>query len=151
MIKFFLAITSLGFICESFSEGYNRLDFSYRSYKPDTSIGFYTGKTCDFINIDHIVSLKHAYESGAASWRKSKNRTFANDQINHVPSCGPVNRSKSSATPKDFLMCSSDGKGLDYQIVRWCDYAGRYQAVKIKYRLKAMIEPCYLNAATRSY
>jgi hypothetical protein len=48
-------------------------------------------------------------------------------------------------------MRSSDGKGLDYQIVWWCDYAGRYQAVKIKYRLKAMIEPCYRNAATRSY
>ena len=50
---------------------YDRKDFSYRSYKPNTSIGFYTNKICDFINIDHIVSLKDAYESGAANWSAS--------------------------------------------------------------------------------
>jgi len=27
----------------SFADGYDRKDFNYRSYKPDTSIGFYTG------------------------------------------------------------------------------------------------------------
>ena len=50
-----------------FAGSYDRKDFNYRSYKPDTAIGYYTNKTCDFINIDHIVSLKDAYESGAAS------------------------------------------------------------------------------------
>ena len=48
--------------------GYDRKDFNYRSYKPGTDIGFYTNQPCDFINIDHIVSLKDAHESGAASW-----------------------------------------------------------------------------------
>jgi hypothetical protein len=52
---------------------YDRKDFNYQSYKPSTSIGFYTNQTCDFINIDHIVSLKDAYDSGAASWGASKN------------------------------------------------------------------------------
>jgi hypothetical protein len=74
----------------SLADAYDRKDFSYRSYKPDTAIGFYTGKACDFINIDHIVSLKDAYESGAASWSDSKKQTFANDRANHVPSCGHV-------------------------------------------------------------
>jgi hypothetical protein len=50
----------------SFADGYDRKDFNYHSYKPDTAIGFYTAQSCALINIDHIVSLKDAYESGAA-------------------------------------------------------------------------------------
>ena len=47
---------------------YRRSDFNYRSYKPSTSIGFYTSQTCSSMNIDHLVSLKDAYESGAYKW-----------------------------------------------------------------------------------
>jgi hypothetical protein len=130
--------------------GYDRKDSNYRSYKPGTDIGFYTNQPCDFINIDHIVSLKDAHESGAASWSDSKKKTFANDKANHVPSCGRVNSSKCSAVPKDFLRRSRDGKGLDYKIVRWCDYVTKYHAVKIKYALsfagntKAIFNQCDL-------
>ncbi|XXK44756.1 DUF1524 domain-containing protein [Porticoccaceae bacterium nBUS_17] len=120
MIKLLIMLTSLCLASFVVAEGYDRKDFSYRSYKPNTSVGFYTGKTCDFINIDHVVSLKDAYESGAASWSPSKKRSFANDRANHVPSCGRVNSSKGSAAPKDFMRRSRDGKGLDYKIVRWC-------------------------------
>jgi len=119
----------------SCADDYDRKDFNYRSYKPNTSIGFYTNKNCDFINIDHIVSLKDAYESGAASWSASKKKAFANDRSNHVPSCGRVNSSKGSATPKDFLRRSSDGRGLEYDIVRFCEYVQKYYAVKVKYGL----------------
>ena len=143
-------LTLLCLTALSFADGYDRKDFNYRSYKPNTVIGFYTGKTCDFINIDHVVSLKDAYESGAANWSASKKETFANDRRNHVPSCGRVNSSKGSVVPKDFLRRSSDGKGLDYKIVRWCEYVTKYHAVKIKYGLsfvdnaKAIFNQCDL-------
>ena len=104
------------------ADGYDRKDFNYRSYKPNTSIGFYTNKTCDFVNIDHIVSLKDAYESGAASWSASKKKAFANDGANHVPSCGRVNSSKGSEGPSDFLRRSRDGRGVvknDTAAVKW--------------------------------
>ena len=114
---------------------YNRDSFFFQSYKPNTSIGFYTNQTCDLINIDHIVSLKDAYDSGAASWSAYKKRTFANDRSNHVPSCGRVNSSKGSAGPKDFLRRSNDGRGLQYKIVRFCEYVQRYYAVKAEYGL----------------
>ena len=117
------------------ADSYDRKEFNYRSYKPNTSIGFYTGKTCDFINIDHIVSLKDAFESGAASWSDSRKESFANDRSNHVPSCGRVNSSKGSEGPSDFLRRSNDGKGLEYEIVRFCEYVQRYYAVKVKYGL----------------
>jgi hypothetical protein len=119
----------------SFASSYDRKDFNYRSYKPDIDVGFYTGKTCDFINIDHIVSLKDAYESGASSWSASKKKAFANDRSNHVPSCGRVNSSKGSEGPSDFLRRSNDGRGLEYEIVRFCEYVKKYYAVKVKYEL----------------
>jgi hypothetical protein len=125
----------IGAISVSFAESYDRKDFNYRSYKPDTSTGFYTNKTCDFINIDHIVSLKDAYESGASSWSASKKKAFANDKSNHVPSCGRVNSSKGSEGPSDFLRRSRDGRGLEYEIVRFCEYEQRYYEVKVKYGL----------------
>ena len=69
---------------------------------PDTDIGFYTKKKCN-TNIDHVVSLKDAYDSGARFWKKSLKKKFANDKNNHVASCSRVNSSKGSSTPKDFL------------------------------------------------
>jgi hypothetical protein len=131
----FIASIAIGAASLSFADNYDRKDFNYRSYKPNTSTGFYTNKVCDFINIDHIVSLKDAYESGAASWSDSKKESFANDRSNHVPSCGRVNSSKGSEGPSDFLRRSRDGKGLEYEIVRFCEYVTTYYAVKQKYGL----------------
>ena len=131
----FISAIAIGTASLSFAEGYDRKDFNYHSYKPNTSIGFYTNKTCDFINIDHIVSLKDAYESGAASWGASRKKAFANDISNHVPSCGHVNSSKGSEGPSDFLRRSRDGRGLEYEIVRFCEYMQKYYEVKIKYGL----------------
>ena len=130
-----IGLIAIGIASLSFADAYDRKDFNYRSYKPNTSTGFYTNKACDFINIDHIVSLKDAYESGAASWGASKKKAFANDTSNHVPSCGRVNSSKGSAGPSDFLRRSNDGRGLEYEIVRFCEYVQKYYSVKVKYGL----------------
>ena len=143
-----LLLVATGSLAE---ERYNRSDFNYHSYKPNVSIGFYTNQSCDFINIDHLVSLKDAHESGAASWSADKKRSFANDRSNHVPSCGRVNSSKGSAGPKDFLRRSNDGKGLEYKIVSFCEYVEKYHAVKLKYGLsfeanhKATFLSCGVN------
>ena len=155
MKVFYLIITSaiaLSIVSSAFADSYDRKDFNYRSYKPNTSIGFHTNKTCDFINIDHIVSLKDAYDSGAASWSASRKKGFANDRSNHVPSCGRVNSSKGSEGPSDFLRRSRDGIGLEYEIVRFCEYVQKYYAVKVKYGLsfssnkKRPFEDCGLTS-----
>jgi hypothetical protein len=135
VIKLLLTIALLSIAFAGSAEGYNRTDFNYQSYKPSTSIGFYTNQSCDLINIDHIVSLKDAYDSGAAPWSAPEKEVFANDRSNHVPSCGRVNSSKGSAGPKDFLRRSNDGQGLEYEIVRFCEYVRKYYAVKVKYGL----------------
>ena len=152
MMKSVIILASFCLASFAISDSYDRKDFNYRSYKPNTSIGFYTDKTCDFINIDHIVSLKDAYESGAASWGASRKKAFANDRSNHVPSCGRVNSSKGSEGPSDFLRRSNDGKGLEYDIVRFCEYVQKYYAMKVKYGLsfsgneKRPFEGCGINS-----
>ena len=130
-----ILLLMLIFVTDSANSDYSREEFKFRSYKSESNIGFYTNKTCDFINIDHIVSLKDAYESGAASWSDSRKESFANDTFNHVPSCGRVNSSKGSEGPSDFLRRSRDGRGLEYEIVRFCEYVQKYYAVKVKYGL----------------
>jgi hypothetical protein len=46
-----------------------------------------------------------------------------------------VNSSKGSEGPSDFLRRSNDGRGLEYEIVRFCEYVQKYYAVKVKYDL----------------
>ena len=135
MVKIPLALILLYVASATYAEGYNRSDFNLHRYKPNTSISLYTGQSCALINIDHVVSVKDAYDSGGASWGAAKNESFANDRSNHVPSCGRVNSSKGSAGPKDFLRRSNDGTGLDYKVIRFCEYVQRYYAVKSEYGL----------------
>lgn len=128
----------IGLVClasSSYSDNYKRSDFNFQSYKSETNIGFYTGKICDSIDIDHIVSLRDAYDSGAAEWSPSERKSFANDRSNHVQACASVNRSKGASIPRDFLRKSIDGKGKDYALIRFCEYLAKYHTVKIKYQL----------------
>ena len=136
MIRLAIVFTLLAITQSLYAaDGYSRSDFNYKSYKPSTSIGFYTGRTCFAIDIDHVVSLKDAYDSGGATWSLSKKESFANDKANHVPSCASVNRSKGASTPSEFLRKSNDGKGLEYEIVAFCEYVVIYHSVKLKHGL----------------
>ena len=113
---------------------YDRDLYGYESYPTYTKSGFYTGRSCE-TNIDHVVSLKDAHESGADRWTLAEREGFSNDRLNHVPSCKRINSSKGSSTPSDFLRKSSDGRGMEYEIKPKCAYLGIYYQVKRKYRL----------------
>ena len=113
---------------------YDRELYGYESYPTYAKSGFYTGRSCD-TNIDHVVSLKDAHESGAGRWTFAEREAFSNDRLNHVPICSRVNSSKGSSTPSDFLRKSSDGSGMEYEIKPKCAYLGIYYQVKRKYRL----------------
>lgn len=51
------------------------------------------------VDIDHVVPLKNAYESGAKNWDKSRWRAFANDEDNLLAVLASENRSKSDSGP----------------------------------------------------
>ena len=59
LIFFFLKLNA--------EERYNRNSFYFHSYPTKIDIGFYTKKYCK-TNIDHVVSLKDAFDSGAFNW-----------------------------------------------------------------------------------
>ncbi len=130
---------------------FKRINFNYLSYKSSTSVGFYTGKVCSPMNIDHLISLKDAHESGASEWSSTMKTKFANDRDNHAPSCRRINSSKGSAGPEEFLRRSRDGKGLDYKIIGFCNYVSKYHSIKIKYGLsfssnsKRVFEACGIS------
>ena len=79
--------------------------------------------------------MKDAFDSGAFNWTLEQRKNFANDKENHVPSCYRINSSKGSGTPKDFLRRSKDKKGLDYEIINFCNYVNTYFKIKKKYNL----------------
>lgn len=137
--------------CNNEKGKYDRAEFGYKSYESDSHIGFYTNEKCEDIDIDHVVSLRDAFDSGAYKWSKREKEVFANDRFNHVPACSYLNRSKGASLPTDFLRKSQDGKGRDYRIIRFCDYLKKYYAVKVKYNLsvknnkETLFDMCNLN------
>ncbi len=128
-------IMIIGILADDKTPAYKRAEWGFKSYKADTNIGFYTQKYCDKIEIDHIVSLHDAHQSGGALWESKRKYQFANDKANHVPACQAINRSKGNATPAIFVQRSNDGKGRDYRISNFCNYLIRYKAVKHRYQL----------------
>ena len=137
MINFFIAFFfSIVFTLKA-EDNYNRSSFRFNSYSTDVNIGFYTGKYCK-TNIDHVVSLKDAHDSGAKRWGQNLKELFANDKNNHVAACYKINSSKGSSIPIDFLRKSRDRKGLDYKIISFCKYLEIYFHIKVKYNLSLL-------------
>lgn len=80
------------------------------------------------LDIDHMVPLKEAWISGAASWSSSRREAFAND-LTYFASLVAVsassNRSKSDQDPDSWLPARDQ-----------CDYAKRWVAVKWRWDLR---------------
>lgn len=55
------------------------------------------------LDIDHVVPLKWAYESGAARWPVKKKKAFANDSANLLVVSAKLNRQKGADDPVDWL------------------------------------------------
>lgn len=94
----------------------------------------YTGKTIHYrrgqrptqVSVDHVVSLKAAWDLGAADWPLQERRDLAGDPDNLIAVSAAANSSKGDDTPSD-----------DWRPRRAfrCDYATRYVGVLAKYRL----------------
>ena len=54
----------------------------------------YTGTPIDTCNVDHVVALREAHESGGWTWTVGTKRQFSRDPENHVASRACVNQSK---------------------------------------------------------
>lgn len=95
----------------------------------------YTGKTIHFVRgvqtsvlvqIDHVVPLSNAWQTGAQQLTQQQRETLANDPINLLAVDGPTNESKGDGDAATWL---PPNRGF------WCDYAARQVSVKATYHL----------------
>ncbi|PIK13568.1 HNH endonuclease [Halobacteriovorax sp. JY17] len=79
------------------------------------------------IDIDHVVPLKNAWESGASLWSNREREKFANDPENLVITNSHYNRKKQAKTPLEWYPIEKSYT---------CKYLKQWIAVKTKYALK---------------
>jgi hypothetical protein len=95
----------------------------------------YTGKTIHFtrgtstssaVQIDHVIALSNAWQTGAQDLDKTTRNALANDDLNLLAVDGPANQQKSDSDASQWLPPNKAFR---------CEYVARQIAVKIKYFL----------------
>ncbi|MFM8842037.1 MAG: HNH endonuclease family protein [Actinomycetota bacterium] len=95
----------------------------------------YSGERIDFIRgrvtslavqIDHVVSLSNAWQTGAFRWSDEKRKRFANDPLNLLAVKGSFNSQKGDADAATWLPPRKSYR---------CSYVARQIAVKVSYEL----------------
>lgn len=76
--------------------------------------------------IDHVVSLKNAWQMGADLWQDSDRVAFANDPLNLRVTIASLNRQKSDANAASWLPPYKPGR---------CAFIAQQVAVKTKWKL----------------
>ncbi|MEN9922722.1 MAG: hypothetical protein RIS09_236 [Actinomycetota bacterium] len=82
------------------------------------------------LDIDHVVALKEAWESGASGWTSSERQQFANDlgfNRSLIAVSASTNRSKSDRDPTNWLPPSNAYR---------CEYLVSWIQVKYRWRLR---------------
>jgi Protein of unknown function (DUF1524) len=81
------------------------------------------------LDIDHVVALAEAWDSGARTWTTSRRRAYANDLGDDrtlIAVTDNVNQAKGDQDPATWMPPYAPGS---------CRYAGEWVAVKIRWRL----------------
>jgi len=81
------------------------------------------------IEVDHVVALKEAWDSGAWAWTPEQRRAFANDltdprTLRAVN--GSANGDKGASDPANWMPSQQD---------YWCTYLGDWVAIKVRWGL----------------
>jgi hypothetical protein len=104
----------------------------------------YSGETVSFdrenntIDIDHVVALSDAWQTGAMRWDVQTMREFANDPLNLLAVESSLNRQKGDGDAATWLPPAKDHR---------CEYVARQIAVKDKYDL--WVKPAEADAMER--
>ena len=81
------------------------------------------------LDVDHMVPLAEAWDSGAQAWDAKKREVYANDQIDPrhlIAVTGASNRSKSDRDPADWLPTNK---------AYVCEYLTNWVSVKVRWSL----------------
>jgi hypothetical protein len=92
-----------------------------------TTITFQCGQTTsDDVQIDHVIALSNAWQTGAQQLDAGTRELFGNDPLNLLATDGPTNQAKGDGDAATWL---PPNRGA------WCGYVARQVAVKTKYGL----------------
>ncbi|MEU0764802.1 HNH endonuclease family protein [Streptomyces microflavus] len=83
------------------------------------------------LDIDHMVPLAEAWDSGASAWTAARREAYANDQgadVSLVAVTARSNRQKSDQDPADWMPPSPEAQ---------CRYVGEWVATKLRWQLTA--------------
>jgi hypothetical protein len=70
-----------------------------------TSVEFHRGPgSSALVQIDHVVALSDAWQTGAAGWDEMTRRNFANDPANLQSTLGWVNQEKGDGDAASWLI-----------------------------------------------
>ena len=87
--------------------------------------GRHSGQPGD-VDIDHVVALAEAWDSGAAEWSRTRRRQFANDPLNLLVSDPEVNRAKADLDVADWRPAQRSS---------WCLTTTMIALTKLRYDL----------------
>lgn len=91
------------------------------------TISFLRGEvTSAEVQIDHVVSLSNAWQTGAQNLTRQQRIAFANDPLNLIAVSGSLNAQKGDSDAASWLP-----PRFDY----WCEYVARQVGVKSHYSL----------------
>jgi hypothetical protein len=90
-------------------------------------IDFQRGETTSIlVQVDHVVALSNAWQTGAAVWDDDTRLEFANDPLNLIAVSGRLNAQKGAGDAATWLPPEREF---------WCEYVARQVAVKAHYDL----------------
>ncbi|MEZ0166827.1 HNH endonuclease family protein [Kineococcus sp. LSe6-4] len=102
-------------------------------------IAFVRGRgTSDAVQIDHVVALSNAWQTGAQQWSAQRRTAFANDPLELLAVDGPLNAAKGDGDAATWLPPQTGFR---------CRYVARQVAVKAVYGL--WVTPAEKEAVTR--
>ncbi|MEV7297515.1 HNH endonuclease family protein [Streptomyces microflavus] len=99
-----------------------------------TWVSYYDGQevtSAGSLDIDHMVPLAEAWDSGASGWSAVRREAYANDQgsaVSLVAVTARTNRSKSDQDPADWMPPSPEAQ---------CRYVGEWVSTKLRWGLTA--------------
>ncbi|MDO9380319.1 MAG: excalibur calcium-binding domain-containing protein [Nocardioidaceae bacterium] len=102
-------------------------------------IAFTRGQTSSMaVQIDHVVALADAWQTGAQTWGPKRMETFANDPLVLMAADGPANAQKGASDAASWLPANKRFR---------CTYVARQVAIKAKYDL--WVKPAERDAIVR--
>ncbi|MFG3398764.1 HNH endonuclease family protein [Streptomyces parvus] len=99
-----------------------------------TWVSYYDGQevtSAGSLDIDHMVALAEAWDSGASAWSAARREAYANDQgadVSLVAVTARTNRQKADQDPADWMPPAPEAQ---------CRYVGEWVATKLRWGLTA--------------